>query len=43
MPPMDSRLKEVLAATAAANRIAIRAMEIMPDRLRLSIEADPTL
>src|SRR4051812_23552416 len=42
-PPVDGRLKEVLAATAAAHRIAIRAMEVMPDHLRLSVEADPTL
>ncbi len=42
-PPVDSRLKELLAETAAEHGMSIQAMEVMPDHLHLVVEADPTL
>jgi putative transposase len=42
-PPVDGRLKDLLAETAAEHGMSIQAMEVMPDHVRLFIEADPTL
>jgi putative transposase len=42
-PPIDQRLKEVLAETAAAHGIRFHAVEVMPDHVHLFVEADPTL
>ena len=42
-PPIDQRLEEVLAETAAAHGIRFHAVEVMPDHVHLFVEADPTL
>mgnify|MGYP000470406353 CR=1 FL=1 len=42
-PPVDQRLKEVLAETAAAHGMTFHAVEVMPDHVHLFVEADPTL
>jgi putative transposase len=42
-PPVDGRLKALLAAIADEHGITIRAAEVMPDHVRLFVEADPTL
>lgn len=41
-PPVDSRLKEVLADTAATHGITLHNIEVMPDHVHLFVETDPT-
>ena len=41
-PPVDGRLKALLAAIADEHGITIRAAEVMPDHVHLFAEADPT-
>jgi putative transposase len=43
VPPVDQRLKEVLAETAAEHGMTFHAVEVMPDHVHLFVEADPTL
>lgn len=43
VPPVDRRLKEVLAATAEEHGMAFHAVEVLPDHVHLFVEADPTL
>jgi putative transposase len=42
-PPVDGRLKEVIAAVAEAHELTVQASEVMPDHLHLVVETDPTL
>lgn len=42
VPPVDQRLKEVLAETAAAYGMVFHAVEVMPDHVHPFVEADPT-
>ena len=42
-PPVDGRLKALLAAIADEHGMTIRAAEVMPDHVHLVVEADPTL
>jgi putative transposase len=42
-PPVDGRLKALLAAIADEHGMTIRAAEVMPDHVHLFVEADPTL
>lgn len=42
-PPVDGRLKELLAEVAAEHDMTIHAIEVMPDHVHLFIESDPTL
>ena len=42
-PPVDGRLKALLAAIADEHGVTIRAAEVMPDHVHLFVEADPTL
>lgn len=42
-PPVDGRLKDLLAAVAAEHDMTIHAVEVVPDQVRLLVEADPTL
>ncbi len=39
--PVETRLKEILADTAAANGVEIKSMEVMPDHVHLFIHAAP--
>ena len=42
-PPLDARLKALLAEVAAEHGMTIHAIEVMPDHVHLFIESDPTL
>jgi putative transposase len=42
-PPVDGRLKALLAEVADDHGMTLRAAEVMPDHVRLFVEADPTL
>lgn len=42
-PPVDARLKELLAEVAAEHDMTIHAIEVMPDHVHLFVESDPTL
>jgi len=42
-PPVDARLKELLAEIATEHEMTIHAIEVMPDHVHLFIESDPTL
>lgn len=42
-PPVDGRLKELLAEVAAEHGMTIHATEVMPDHVHLFVESDPTL
>lgn len=42
-PPVDGRLKELLAEIAAEHGMTIHAVEVMPDHVHLFVESDPTL
>ena len=42
-PPVDGRLKELLAEVAAEHGMTIHAAEVMPDHVHLFVESDPTL
>lgn len=42
-PPVDARLKELLAEVAAEHGMTIHAIEVMPDHVHLFVESDPTL
>ena len=42
-PPVDGRVKALLAAIADEHGMTIRAAEVMPDHAHLVVEADPTL
>ena len=39
---VEVRLKNVLLATAAQYGVLIEAMEVLPDRVHLSVSSDPT-
>jgi putative transposase len=41
-PPVDDRLKALLAEIADEHGMTIHATEVMPDHVHLVIEADPT-
>ena len=43
MPPVDGRLKELLAEIAAEHDMTIHAVEVRSDHVHLFIESDPTL
>ncbi len=42
-PPVDGRLKALLAEIADDHGMMLHATEVMPDHVHLSVEADPTL
>lgn len=42
-PPVDGRLKELLAEVASEHDMTIHAAEVMPDHVHLFVESDPTL
>jgi putative transposase len=42
-PPVDGRLKALLAEIAGQHGITLHATEVMPDHVHLFVEADPTL
>lgn len=42
-PPVDARLKELLAEVAAEPGMTIHTAEVMPDHVHRFVEADPTL
>lgn len=42
-PPVDGRLKALLAEIADEHGMTIHATEVMPDHVHLFVEADPTL
>ena len=42
-PPVDARLKELLAEVATERGMTIHAVEVMPDHVHLFVESDPTL
>ncbi len=42
-PPHDARLKEIIAEVTTEADMIVRALEVMPDRGHLFVEADPTL
>lgn len=42
-PPVDARLKELLAEVASEQGMTIHAVEVMPDHVHLFVESDPTL
>jgi putative transposase len=42
-PPVDGRLKALLAEVADDHGMALHAAEVMPDHVHLFVEADPTL
>jgi putative transposase len=41
--PIDQRLKELIAETAAEHGMTVHALEVMIDHVHLFVEADPTL
>jgi putative transposase len=41
--PIDQRLKELIAETAAEHGMIVHALEVMTDHVHLFVEADPTL
>jgi putative transposase len=41
--PVDTRLKAVVKDIAADHDMTIHTLEVMPDHVRLFVEADPTL
>jgi putative transposase len=41
--PVDERLKELIVETAEEHRMTVHAMEVMPKRVHLFVEADPAL
>ena len=43
VPPVASRLKELIAETADKYGISVLSVEVMPDHVHLFVEADPTL
>lgn len=43
IPPIDIRLKELLAEVAAEHDMTVHNMEVMPDHVHLFVEADSTL
>ena len=43
VPPFDLRLKEIIAEVAVEAEMIVHAVEVMPDRVHLFVEADPTL
>ncbi len=42
-PPVDARLKTLLAEVADEHGMTIHAVEVMPDHVHLFVESDPTL
>src|SRR4051795_7117187 len=42
-PPVEGRLKELLAEVAAERGMTLHATEVMPDHVHLFVEAGPTL
>jgi putative transposase len=42
-PPVDARLKELLAEVAAEQGMTIHAAEVRPDHVQLFVESGPTL
>lgn len=43
VPPIDARLKELIAEVAAENEMTVHTLEVMPDHVHLFVESDPTL
>lgn len=43
VPPIDERLKGVLAEVAAEHDMTIHALEVMPDHVHVFVEAGPTM
>lgn len=43
VPPIDARLKDIIAEVAGEAGITVHALEVMPDHVHLFVEADPTL
>jgi putative transposase len=43
VPPIDARLKEIVAEVAAEFEMIVHAAEVMPDHVHLFIEADPVM
>lgn len=43
VPPIDARLKDVLAEVATAHGMTIHALEVMPDHVHVFVEAGPTM
>ena len=42
VPPVDTRLKELLIEIAAEHGFTVHSMEVMPDHVHLFVEVDPT-
>jgi putative transposase len=42
-PPVDARLKMLLAEVADEHGMTIHAVEVMPDHVHLFVESDPTI
>jgi putative transposase len=42
VPPVDARLKELLAEVAKEHRMTLHAVEVMPDHVHIFVESDPT-
>jgi putative transposase len=40
-PPIDARLKEIIREIAATREMTVHALDVMPDHVRLVLEADP--
>jgi putative transposase len=43
VPPVDERLKEIIAEVAAEFEMTMHAVEVMPDHVHLFVEADPIM
>ena len=43
LPPVDTRLKELIEEVATEHTMTIHTMEVMPDHVHVFVEADPTL
>ena len=41
-PPIDDRLKQIIADVAKENEFTVHTLEVMPDHVHLFVEADPT-
>jgi putative transposase len=42
VPPVDARLKELLAEIAKEHEMTLHAIEVMPDHVHIFVESDPT-
>lgn len=41
VPPVDARLKELIAEVAGRREMTVHAIEVMPDHVHLFVESDP--